>query len=78
MNLIRLIILALLIWLIIRLIRRMLTKPDSASAKAPPPKVGTDMVRCAHCGIHIPENEALYRDKHPYCCKEHRQAGPQS
>ena len=76
MNLIRLIILALVIWLIYRMVRRMLAKP--AATKSAPPRVGTDMVRCAHCGIHIPENEALYRDGQPYCSEEHRQAGPQS
>ena len=76
MNLIRLIILALVIWLIYRMVRQMLAKPR---AKKPSrPQVGTDMVRCAHCGIHIPDNEALYRDGQPYCSEEHREAGPRS
>lgn len=76
MNLIRLIILALVIWLIYRMVRRLLAKP--ANDNTARPQVGTDMVRCAHCGIHIPENEALYADGQPYCSEEHRQAGPQS
>lgn len=76
MNLIRLIILALVIWLIYRMVRHMLAKPRAEQPSRP--QVGTDMVRCAHCGIHIPDNEALYRDGQPYCSEEHREAGPQS
>lgn len=76
MNLIRFIVLALVIWLIYRMVRRMLAKPGSA--KPASPQSGTNMVRCAHCGIHIPETEALFRDGHPYCSETHREAGPQS
>lgn len=74
MNLIRLIVLALVFWLLYRMALRLLSKNET---KAPPrPKVGTDMVRCAHCGIHIPKSEALQRDGHDYCSEEHREAGP--
>ncbi len=76
MNLIRLIILALVIWLIYRMVRRMLAKPDNTKPASPSP--GTNMVRCAHCGIHIPETEALFRDDRPYCSDAHREAGPQA
>ncbi len=34
-----------------------------------------DMVRCAHCGLHLPRNEALASAKKPaalYCSVEHR------
>nr|WP_290641543.1 PP0621 family protein [Aquabacterium sp.] len=47
----------------------------------PPPKPSQDraenMVQCAHCGVHLPEGEAL-KDGHgqPYCSTAHRQAGP--
>lgn len=36
-----------------------------------------DMVQCAHCGVHLPEGEAL-KDGHGhlYCGTAHRQAGP--
>ncbi|WP_236651117.1 PP0621 family protein [Aquabacterium fontiphilum] len=37
------------------------------------------MVRCGHCGIHLPQNEALMgADGQRYCCEAHRQAGPAS
>jgi uncharacterized protein len=29
------------------------------------------MVRCAHCGLHIPENEAVTMQGRYYCSKEH-------
>jgi uncharacterized protein len=34
------------------------------------------MVRCAHCGVHVPANEALVDAQgHHYCCAEHRELG---
>ena len=74
MNLIRLIAIALVFWLLYRMIHRMLVKPSPEKPSSP--RVGTDMVRCAHCGIHIPKNEALQQDGYDYCSEEHRQAGP--
>ena len=35
------------------------------------------MVRCSHCGLHLPSSEAvLGLDGKPYCCPMHRAAGP--
>ncbi|ADJ29213.1 PP0621 family protein [Nitrosococcus watsonii] len=31
------------------------------------------MVRCAHCGIFLPEDEALTESNHNFCCREHRE-----
>ncbi|KFI23519.1 PP0621 family protein [Nitrosococcus oceani] len=31
------------------------------------------MVRCAHCGIFLPESEALTEGSHNFCCREHRE-----
>lgn len=47
-----------------------------SSAKSPPgqqrkqasPK---NMVRCATCGLHVPESEAIMLNHKPYCSKEH-------
>lgn len=33
------------------------------------------MLQCRHCGMHIPENEAVYDGKDTYCCPQHKQAG---
>jgi uncharacterized protein len=34
------------------------------------------MVRCAHCGIHLPADEALSAGALHYCGPEHRLRGP--
>ena len=31
------------------------------------------MVRCAHCGVHLPRDEAITLDTRHYCCAEHQQ-----
>ncbi|HMN84278.1 MAG TPA: PP0621 family protein [Burkholderiaceae bacterium] len=37
---------------------------------------GELMVRCAHCGIYLPQSEALAGGEHRYCSAAHRAAGP--
>jgi len=34
------------------------------------------MVRCAHCGIHLPRSEALLQGGHTWCSAEHARLGP--
>jgi uncharacterized protein len=36
----------------------------------------SEMLRCAHCGIHLPRSEALLVGGQVYCSDEHRQRGP--
>jgi uncharacterized protein len=36
------------------------------------------MVRCAHCGVHVPSGEAVQADDRWYCSAEHRAKGPTS
>jgi uncharacterized protein len=33
-----------------------------------------DIVRCAHCGVHIPQSEALTQIGKHYCSQEHADA----
>ena len=41
------------------------------------PKQLEAMVRCSHCGLHLPRGEALAGpDGHLYCSPAHRAAGP--
>jgi uncharacterized protein len=49
--------------------------------KSTPPSAGTqstaepqDMARCAQCGIHLPQSEAVRGEKGLYCSTEHRTA----
>ena len=34
------------------------------------------MVRCAHCGIHLPRSEALLLEGRTWCGTEHARLGP--
>lgn len=51
------------------------SRPQPSSPPAPPggPQ---DILACAHCGVHIPQAEALMLGSQAYCCPEHRQQGP--
>jgi uncharacterized protein len=76
MNLIRLLALAAIFWLLYRLILTLLVKSrrPAAPAKSPPADAAiATVVRCAHCGLHVPQGEALKSGDHYYCCKEHRE-----
>lgn len=33
---------------------------------------GGDMVRCAHCGLHLPVASAIKEGPHWYCSREHQ------
>lgn len=45
-----------------------------AAPKSPPVRDG-EMVRCAHCGLHVPADEGVAADGRIYCCEEHRRLG---
>lgn len=57
------------IWLWRRLSRPRAT-PRRSTAEAPP------MVRCAHCGMHVPASEALSSEERWYCSRPHLEQGP--
>ena len=40
---------------------------------APPPSAsGEDMVRCEHCGVHLPRSESVTTRGEFYCTPEHQ------
>ena len=48
--------------------------PPQGKRPLPPPQ---DMVACAHCGVHLPQGEALTdAGGRAYCSEAHRLAGP--
>jgi uncharacterized protein len=53
---------------------------EDAPPAAPAPPRGAalpiGMVACAHCGLHLPESEAVIDGERRYCCDEHRRLGP--
>ena len=52
--------------------------PDAVAKKPSPPSnaLPQSMLACAHCGIHLPQSEALMVGNQAYCCAEHRRLGP--
>ncbi|WMD19964.1 PP0621 family protein [Achromobacter seleniivolatilans] len=48
---------------------------QKARGKTPPPKPLESMVRCAHCGIHLPRSEALLQDGKIWCSEDHAKRG---
>jgi uncharacterized protein len=52
----------------------------SDPAKPPPPTAKTGpqtMLACAHCGVHLPQPDALMDAAgRPFCTEAHRLAGP--
>lgn len=71
----RTLIFLLLIGILFWLLKGWLHKRHDRTANRNDP--GGKMLRCAHCGLHVPENEAIRFEQHSYCCEQHRQLGPQ-
>lgn len=59
-----------------RALRRVGSKPARPAAGAGK-LVPEEMVRCSHCGVHLPRREALVDGAAGlYCSEAHRLAGP--
>lgn len=74
MGLIRLLIIAALIYLAWRVVKNLLSQasgrddssPDSNSQDA------QAMLKCAQCGVHVPAPEAFTHNGRHFCCQEHQ------
>jgi uncharacterized protein len=42
------------------------------AARQVPPAAPGQMVSCSHCGIYLPQSEAVAEDGKFFCCAEHR------
>lgn len=51
-------------------------EPVKGRPKPPSPAAPESMVRCAHCGIHLPRSEAVLLDGKTWCSTEHAALGP--
>jgi uncharacterized protein len=52
-------------------------KPAARPAPTPPHENSPAlMVRCAHCGVHVPQQQALSENQQWYCSQPHLQQGP--
>ncbi|WP_251865486.1 PP0621 family protein [Achromobacter sp. Marseille-Q4962] len=49
--------------------------PSARPAPGRPAAATETMVRCAHCGIHLPRSEALLQGGQTWCSAEHARLG---
>lgn len=52
----------------------LLFKSLRSPAKKPQQQAAEDMVRCAHCGVHLPAGESVRDDDAVFCSAAHRDA----
>jgi len=55
-----------LAWWILKSYRKSMTREDPPTAAA-----AEDMVRCAHCGVHLPRSECYAGSDKFFCSEEH-------
>ncbi len=67
-QLLRIIIILFGLWLVLQIIKRALASRRDDSRRQPSI---ANMVVCAHCGVHLPELEAIQKNGKHYCCEEH-------
>lgn len=48
---------------------------DRSQAGTGGTRAAARMVRCVHCGLHVPENEAVRRGDDAFCSREHAELG---
>ena len=67
-QLLRIIIILFGLWLVLQIIKRALASHENHPSR----KLSiASMVACAHCGVHLPESEAIQKNGKHYCCDEH-------
>lgn len=69
MPMFRYLFIVLAIWIVAMIIRHMIRQNRSDKPQLAEP---TQAVRCKHCGLHIPEKEAVHSGKDYYCSEQHR------
>ncbi|RJG15957.1 hypothetical protein D4A39_15920 [Alcanivorax profundi] len=70
MGLIRLLIIAALIYLAWRAAKRLLAGPQGKPPATP--TQSQNMLKCQQCGVHVPANEAFSHNGKHFCCQDHQ------
>ena len=67
---------AAVVYLLIKSYRRNMAGKNVPGKNAPGQDraAAEDMVRCAHCGVHLPKGESVQADEQFFCGAEHRDA----
>jgi len=68
MGLLRFLLVVGIIWLLYRVIQRIRLQINPGKIS---PEI-SKMVRCEHCGIYLPREEALLSNDYYYCTQEHQ------
>lgn len=63
-----LVVVAAVVYWLLKSYRKQLPKDGDASGQA------EDMVRCVHCGVHLPKRESILAGGNYYCSEAHRRA----
>lgn len=71
-DLMKWLILFLVLWLVWRLLRSAAPAAKPASRS----QAGEIMRACAHCGLNVPQSEAINDGAIDYCSEAHRRLGP--
>lgn len=53
-------------------------KGSSSAPRSSAEREAAPMVRCAHCGVHLPRDRALNMEQQWYCSQAHLEQGPGS
>ncbi len=75
-RLVLLLILGFLAYLVIRALRRL--RNDKSDDNPPHIATAESFVACAHCGVHIPQIDAIRSGSLVFCSEAHRQRGKAS
>jgi len=66
------IVIFIVIYLLLKYYRKQMPKKDVLGEDIS--KHRENMVRCAHCGVHLPKGESIMVDHKHYCSEVHRHA----
>jgi uncharacterized protein len=79
----RLVVIALVVFVVVWLLRRALAGPRSRGGapsadgeQQQPGEPKGDLVNCAHCDVNLPKSEARSAGGRFYCSEEHWRLGP--
>ena len=64
-------VIAAVVYWLLKSYRTQMPKDGDASG---PAEVAEDMVRCVHCGVHLPKHESILAGGEIYCSEAHRRA----
>jgi uncharacterized protein len=60
------------VYFIVRGYARSVSRARDAESAGPAADAHEDMVRCTHCGVHLPRSESSQVDGGFFCSEEHR------